>query len=76
MAIGEFITTIEAAGILKVSTGRVRQFVMEGRLNAKKIGTVLFFKRKEVRDFASIQRPWGKPRTTAKKNSRQPVDKT
>lgn len=76
MAIGEFITTTEAAGILKVSAGRVRQFVVEGRLQAQKIGTVLFFKRKEVRDFARVHRPWGKPRQQPEKNRRAPVDKT
>lgn len=54
MALGDLLTTQEVAELLGVSGGRVRQFVMEGRLKPldEKIGTALLFPRRTVELFA------------------------
>ena len=63
MAIGNLITTDEVAKRLGVSLGRVRQFVMEGRLQfERKIGTALLFDRDLVEAFANTPRPKGRPK--------------
>ena len=60
MAIGNYWTTKEVADFLGVTAGRVRQFVVEKRLNPeKKIGQVLFFDREKVADFADLPRKSG-----------------
>lgn len=46
------MTTTEAAGILKVSPGRVRQFVADGRLPARKRGRDNFVTRSDVERLA------------------------
>jgi excisionase family DNA binding protein len=64
MAIGpELLTTQEVADVLDVTCGRVRQFVVEGRLEpSKRIGTNLLFDPKQVREFKKTPRPMGRPK--------------
>jgi excisionase family DNA binding protein len=69
VAIGEYLSTAETAEAIGVSPGRVRQFAIQGRLAAKKIGTVLFFKTQDVKDFAKSKRLPGRPKM--KKNRRR-----
>jgi excisionase family DNA binding protein len=73
VAIGiELLTTKEVAGILKVSQGRVRQFVVEGRLKPeKKIGTNLLFNPKTVREFKAVPRDNGRPPKNEKKTRKR-----
>ena len=52
----KLITTSEAANLLGVSASRVRQFILAGRLNAKKNGRDQLLYELEVLDFASIPR--------------------
>lgn len=67
MAIGNFLTTEDVANLLNVTPGRVRQFVVEGRLEyEKKIGQVLFFDEEKVQEFRSIPRNPGRPKTDKK----------
>lgn len=47
----EFYTTKEAALLLKVTASRIRQFVLENRLAAYKIGRDLLIKKKDLEDF-------------------------
>jgi len=64
MAIGNFLTTEDVAEKLGVTPGRVRQFVVAGRLEPdKKIGQVLFFDAEKVAEFAEKPRNVGRPKT-------------
>lgn len=63
MAIGEYISTAEAAEVLHVTPGRVRQFAIEKRLHFKKVGTVLLFKAQDIKDFAKKKREPGRPKS-------------
>jgi len=65
------ITTTAAARILGVTPSRVRQFVLQGRLPAEKIGRDLFLDREAVEEFAiKPRRPGPEPgrRTANEKN--------
>lgn len=63
MAIGNFLTTDEVARKLRVSPGRVRQFVAEGRLHyERKIGSAALFDAEVVEQFAKQPRPTGRPK--------------
>ena len=56
------ITTTQAAAILGVTPSRVRQFILQGRLPATKVGRDLFLDRKTVEEFAKQpRRPGPKP---------------
>ena len=64
MAIGNYLTTEDVAKQLDVTPGRVRQFVVDGRLIPdKKIGQVLFFDAEKVAEFAEKPRNVGRPKT-------------
>lgn len=64
MAIGNYLTTEDVADKLGVTPGRVRQFVVDGRLvPEKKIGQVLFFDADKVAEFAEKPRNVGRPKT-------------
>jgi len=53
-----YITVKEAAAILDVSEGRVRQFIMEGRLFPRKIaGRINVLPLEDVQEFARQKRP-------------------
>jgi excisionase family DNA binding protein len=53
-----YITVKEAAEILDVSDGRVRQFIMEGRLFPRKIaGRINVLPLADVQAFARLKRP-------------------
>jgi len=52
----QYITTSEAANLLGVSASRVRQLILEGRLNSVKIGRDQLLIKSEVDDFASKPR--------------------
>ena len=52
----KLITTSEAANLLGVSASRVRQFILDGRLSAKKIGRDQLLYKLEVLDFSTIPR--------------------
>lgn len=73
MAIGiELLTTKETAEILEVSQGRVRQFVVEGRLKPeKRIGTNLLFDPAAVREFKATPRENGRPPKAEKKSTKR-----
>lgn len=62
-----YFTTEEAAEELDVTAGRVRQFQVEGRLPAIKVGMALLFPVEAVREFKKKDRPNGRP-----KNSENP----
>lgn len=63
MALGNYLTTDDVAEILDVTPGRVRQFVVEGRLEPEtKIGQVLFFDEEKVAKFRKIPRNPGRPK--------------
>jgi excisionase family DNA binding protein len=55
------LTTSEAAERLGVTPGRVRQFVLSGRLPAEKIGRDLFIKESDLKLVE--ERPTGRPST-------------
>lgn len=64
MAIGNYLTTEDVAEVLGVTPGRVRQFVVDGRLKPeKKIGQVLFFDAEKVAEFAEKPRNVGRPKS-------------
>ena len=48
MEIEGYLTVKEAAEILKVTGGRIRQFIAEGRLNSIKVGTTRLIKREDL----------------------------
>lgn len=53
----QWVTTEEAARIIGVSTGRIRQFVQEGRLTPReKTDSDHYFKRADVEAFAKKKR--------------------
>lgn len=62
MGIANFLTSQEVATVLGVTDGRVRQFVTEGRLKPKKVGSQLFFSRPAVERFAQQKRITGRPK--------------
>ena len=62
MPLGQFLTTQEAAHALGVTGGRVRQFYLAGRLEAEKVGSALFFKKKSVDAFSRKPRQNGRPK--------------
>ncbi len=61
-----YYTTAEAAEVLDVSPGRVRQFEIEGRLTGLKVGNALLFPVEEVRQFKRQDRPNGRPKNSEK----------
>ena len=58
----ELLTVPQAAHILKVSQQRVRQYIADGALPAKKYGTAWLIKSEDVADFKP--RANGRPRKT------------
>lgn len=62
MAIGNYLTTTEAATILKVTPMRVRQFVKGGRLTRHDVGRMVLLDKDEVRQFARKKRLNGRPK--------------
>ena len=63
MAIGNYLTTEDVAKQLDVTPGRVRQFVVDGRLIPdKKLGQVLFFDAEKIGEFAERLRIVGSPK--------------
>ena len=57
------MTTAEAARILGVTPGRVRQLVMAGRLHpALRLARALLLRRDEVEALAASRLPRGRPR--------------
>lgn len=62
MALNEsYLTTAEAAKRLGVSTGRVRQFLADGRIKARKFGRDWAIPASAVAEFAKIERKVGNP---------------
>jgi excisionase family DNA binding protein len=62
MSLDEYVTVKEAAEILSVSDGRVRQYIMENRLPSQKVGNLRLIKRSDVESFEAKDsgRPKGK----------------
>ncbi len=65
-----YYTTTQAAAVLDVTERRVRQFLREGRLRGVKLALGAdkehhpwLISRAEVRRFAKVNRPNGRPRT-------------
>ncbi|MCA0455698.1 MAG: helix-turn-helix domain-containing protein [Chloroflexi bacterium] len=57
----ECVTIDNAAKLLEVSSGRVRQFIAEGRLHSIKVGSRLnMIPLRDVEQFASIPRKQGR----------------
>lgn len=77
--LGQFITTSQAARILKVTASRVRQFIMDGRLKSyspEKGRRDNMLKLSEVRAFAGKERePTGRPSEQDKNEDKKPVTK-
>jgi excisionase family DNA binding protein len=69
MAIGNFVTTQEAADILGVTDIRVRQIVQDGRLTRHNAGRMILLDKREVQEFAKEDRPAGRPKKSS--NSRR-----
>ncbi len=63
---GDFVTTAEAAKMLRVSKIRVLQFFHAGRLSAERVGTNLVFDRDSVKEFSKQRRPNGRPKSSKK----------
>lgn len=64
MAIGNYLTTDDAAELLGVSPGRVRQFVTDGRLEvAEKVGHINLFDREKVEKLREIPRNPGRKKS-------------
>ncbi len=60
----KLISTSEAASILGVSASRVRQLIIEGRLESTKIGRDQLLEPDKVREFAARPRErTGRPKT-------------
>jgi len=54
-------TVQQAAEILGVTEGRVRQLLLEKRLKGKKFANVWEVEREEIERFKSLDRPAGNP---------------
>ena len=62
--IEKLISTSEAAVILEISASRVRQLIIEGRLESIKIGRDQLLELEKVRAFATMPRErTGRPKT-------------
>jgi site-specific DNA-methyltransferase (adenine-specific) len=48
----KYCTTTEAAEYLKITPARVRQFILEGRLESEKIGRDHMISEKVLKEFA------------------------
>ena len=71
MALGNHWTAKDAAEHLRVSVGRIYQFVREERLEvAQRVGTIIFFDPAAVKKFNKSPRKSGRP-----KNKKNAVDK-
>ncbi len=57
----EWILLSDAADELKVTPERVRQFIYEGRLEAKRMGHFWVVERKELIQFKKLPRRTGNP---------------
>lgn len=66
---GKTLTTKEAAEILNVSTARVRQMVLAGRLPAEKFGRDLLIHEKDLALVA--ERKHGRPPKAEKKGAKK-----
>ncbi len=62
-----FITTKEAAQILNVSEGRIRQLVADGRLPAVKVGQTNLVKESDLELVRERKRTGRPPKTESKK---------
>lgn len=60
------LTTREAAKILRVHPGRVRQFCRAGRLGTR-FGRAYMITRAELEKFKKIERPYGRPKNKPRK---------
>jgi excisionase family DNA binding protein len=63
------LTTAEAAERLGVSPSRVRQFILDGRLPAQKVGRDLFIKESDLKRVR--ERPTGRPSRGVKKGGKK-----
>ncbi len=63
MAIGDYLTTKDAAKRLRVNPSRISQLVANERIKvAARVGTTMFFLREEVERVARIPRKSGRPK--------------
>lgn len=58
---GNFVTTIEAARILRVSEIRVRQFFKQKRIAGQRVGRQILLEEESVHEFKGLDRPAGRP---------------
>ena len=66
------LTTTQVARMLGVSQSRVRQFILAGRIKAKKMGRDLVIERRDAERFKRSGRlPKGRPAWLEKKTSRK-----
>jgi len=57
----DYITTGEAARVAEVTTGRIRQLLLKGRLKGKRFGRDWMVDRNSILEFAASQRKPGRP---------------
>lgn len=68
MSIGNYLTVDEAAAKIKVTGGRIYQYITDGRFKTiRKIGKSILLDKEEVDKFAKIPRVLGRPKKSAKK---------
>lgn len=63
------IGTQEAARRLKITAGRVRHFIDDGRLIARKVGNTWLIKDTDLARFVLIKRLKGRPKTRGRTRS-------
>lgn len=65
--LSDYLTTAQAAECLKVTPGRIRQFIMRGQLTSTKIGFFNLILKKDLEAFKKQVRPPGNPAWQEKK---------
>ena len=70
------VTTKEAAQILRVTDGRVRQMILKGQLPAKRFGRILTLSRSDVEMFRKRKAGRPKKRSSVRQISRSKIGRT
>jgi excisionase family DNA binding protein len=62
-----FLTTAQAAEKLGITAPRVRQMILDGRISAEKVGSILLIPASEIERISKLPRKPGRPAKPAKK---------
>ena len=62
----KYLSTAEAAAIIGLSESSLRVYVSQGKIEARKIGSCLFFLEKTCKNFAKKPRIIGRPKKNCK----------